>query len=51
MEETDDQANLPESACWQSKDIDGKSEEATVLLDGDEANGKNKLTDLKEELE
>lgn len=51
MEETDDQANPAAPACDQAKEMDGTSEEASLLLDGDEANANNKLTDLKEELE
>lgn len=51
MEESADQANPPESPCEQSKDIESKPEEATELLDGDEANESDKLTDLKMELD
>lgn len=51
MEETADQANPPQSDCEQSKEIESKCEEATMLLDGDEENGNNKLADLKMELD
>lgn len=50
MEESADQADPREADC-KAREDEGKCAEATGLLDGDEANADDKLTDLKVELD